>query len=457
MQVTIWGVYICASLWACGIQVGRVLLFPSVTAVVIGWIGREVVANIISGVVIHLTQPFAQGDWVTMADGTIDGWVQDTGTFYTRVMQWDKRPIYVPNFKLMSMNVQNNSRMTHRRIIYDLPLRLRDIPKIPQIVRDMQEMVNSHEDIDPVQHRLVRWRGLGEYSAHVWLSCYTHPTMEGIRLGSYTAVQQSVLERTSQIIYKHGADFASVTDRLHLPDQESPKRLENVLADKLFESFGGSRESQLESREQVLRQREKEVKERERENEAEAEKLVQKAKTVQKAEEKYKQLMVAQRQRAEDLADQGASALQAESATERPEEPLALPAGDGLAPEGSMPPVVDVLGPGAAPTVDAVAVGAQLVAQGEEPSAAAAHEAGAPAAALEAGMQEVAPLPPQHHNEADGTLGAVSSGDGHGVTDNDYPTDSEQLGDNVEVNKADELVEAQVAKQKRIPVKEMGD
>eukprot|EP00413_Alexandrium_margalefii_P023177 CAMPEP_0204557818 /NCGR_PEP_ID=MMETSP0661-20131031/30622_1 /ASSEMBLY_ACC=CAM_ASM_000606 /TAXON_ID=109239 /ORGANISM="Alexandrium margalefi, Strain AMGDE01CS-322" /LENGTH=106 /DNA_ID=CAMNT_0051564963 /DNA_START=86 /DNA_END=403 /DNA_ORIENTATION=+ len=105
--------------------------------------------------------------------------------------------------------------------------------------------------------------------------------MEGIRLGAYTAVQQSVLERCSQIVYKHGADFASLTDRFPFAqEQETPKTLENVITEKLFDTFNSSRESQLESREQVLRQREREVKEYERENEAEAEKLAQKANTI---------------------------------------------------------------------------------------------------------------------------------------------------------------------------------
>ncbi|CAJ1351073.1 unnamed protein product [Effrenium voratum] len=149
MKVVVWLTYLFAVLWHGGVRISQLLLIPGTTAVVIGWVGREVVANMISGVVLHLTQPFAQGDWISLEE--IDGWVQDVGSFYTKVVQWDKRPIYVPNAKLMSMNVQNNSRMTHRRIKYDLKLRLRDIPKIPEIVRDIQEMINEHEDIDNVQ------------------------------------------------------------------------------------------------------------------------------------------------------------------------------------------------------------------------------------------------------------------------------------------------------------------
>ncbi|CAE7027920.1 ynaI [Symbiodinium sp. CCMP2592] len=287
LKVLVWSIYICAVLYHAGVRIGRLLLIPGTTAVVIGWVGREIVANMISGVVLHLTQPFAQGDWVCLDGTSIDGWVQDVGSFYTKVVQWDKRPIYVPNYKLMSMNVQNNSRMTHRRIKYDLNLRLRDIPNIPQIVRDMQEMINEHEDIDNIQHRLVRWRGLGEYSATIWLSCYTKPSIEGIRLASYTAIQQSVLERCSQIVYKHDAAFASITDR---NPQAGGTRA--VPFGQIFsEPFSSARESQLESREEVLRQREKDIKQRERELSQEQEEQAKAAKDIQHAKEKQKQLL----------------------------------------------------------------------------------------------------------------------------------------------------------------------
>jgi len=292
-QVAVWTLSTCSVLWSCGLEVGHILFFPSATAVFFGWIGREVVANLIAGVMLNVTQPFAQGDWVTVQDASIDGWVQSTGTFYTRVVQWDKRPVYIPNVKLMTMNVTNNSRMTHRRILYELPLRLKDIPKIPQIVQDMQEMINEHEDIDVVQHRLVRWRSIGTYSANIFLSCYTHPTADGIRLATFCSVQQSILERCSQIVYKHAAQFASETDRY----QAESEGLDGIGLTKLFDSFNSSttgREEQLEAREQVLRQRERELKERERSAEAEAEKLAQKSSIIKKAESMMQELVETQ-------------------------------------------------------------------------------------------------------------------------------------------------------------------
>eukprot|EP00913_Durusdinium_trenchii_P011094 g10416.t1 len=286
MKAIVWASYLFAVFWHAGVRISQLLLIPGTTAVVIGWVGREIAANMISG------------DWISLNGEDIDGWVQDVGTFYTKVVQWDKRPIYVPNAKLMSLNVQNNSRMTHRRIKYDLRLRLQDIPKIPTITtaaRTLQrgglwgtkEMINEHEDIDNVQHRLVRWRAVGEFSADVWLSCYTKPSIEGIRLKSYTATQQSVLERCSQIVYKHDAAFASSNDRTQYPAGQKPEGIGQLFKD----TFNTARESQLESREEVLRQREKDIKEVERELEQKGEETSRGADIASKRELLAKEMM----------------------------------------------------------------------------------------------------------------------------------------------------------------------
>ena len=43
---------------------------------------RDVLSNMLSCLVIYLTQPFAQGDWITLEQGQ-DGWAEEIGLFYT--------------------------------------------------------------------------------------------------------------------------------------------------------------------------------------------------------------------------------------------------------------------------------------------------------------------------------------------------------------------------------------
>lgn len=74
-----WWIWVLA---ICGIKVGRLLLSTSVGALLLGFVGRDVLSNMLSCLVIYLTQPFAQGDWITLEQGQ-DGWAEEIGLFYT--------------------------------------------------------------------------------------------------------------------------------------------------------------------------------------------------------------------------------------------------------------------------------------------------------------------------------------------------------------------------------------
>lgn len=276
MQVVVWTVYFCAVLGGlCGVDPSRALLFPGITAVVLGWVCRETLENVVGFVILNLTQPFAQGDWISSVGlhDQVDGWVLNVGLYHTRLRQQDKRLLYVPNRRMMTTVIRNNSRMTHRRINQEVHLRIRDIPKISKIIQEIQEMINSHEDVDENQHRLVRWRGNGPFSAIIWLSCFTRSSdssLRGIRLDPYTATQMSIMERISDIVYKNGADFASKTDRWNYeqvstsPKPDPDPRVSSSVFGGFLQDLGfpiqrsgeKDRESQLESREKALRMKE---------------------------------------------------------------------------------------------------------------------------------------------------------------------------------------------------------
>jgi len=160
------------------------------------------------------------------------------------------------------------------------------------------DMVYEHEDVDPVQHRLVRWREIGAYSANIWVSCFTRPTLEGIRLATWTGLQQSILERCTGIIYKNGAQFASKTDRssttVDAQGRGPSLAIGSFLSAGLFQApppKSDEREAQLQSREQALRNREKVHNQRERALESVAAAQAKKNQEIEKAQGTYKQLL----------------------------------------------------------------------------------------------------------------------------------------------------------------------
>jgi small-conductance mechanosensitive channel len=85
-----------------------VLASTAVLGVIIGFAGRQVIANFVAGVVIAVTQPVRIGDLVTVAEDRT-GRVVDIALTYTRIDSGDGRLLVVPNEMLLGDVVVNHS------------------------------------------------------------------------------------------------------------------------------------------------------------------------------------------------------------------------------------------------------------------------------------------------------------------------------------------------------------
>jgi len=85
-----------------------VLASTAVLGIIIGFAGRQVIANLVSGVVLAITQPIRIGDLVTIGD-EVHGRVTDIALTYTTVDAGDGSLIVVPNEKVTTDVVVNHS------------------------------------------------------------------------------------------------------------------------------------------------------------------------------------------------------------------------------------------------------------------------------------------------------------------------------------------------------------
>src|SRR3954468_13083979 len=85
-----------------------VLASTAVLGIIIGFAGRQVIANLVSGVLIAITQPIRIGDLVSIGD-EVHGRVTDIALTYTRVDAGDGSLIVVPNEKVATDVVVNHS------------------------------------------------------------------------------------------------------------------------------------------------------------------------------------------------------------------------------------------------------------------------------------------------------------------------------------------------------------
>jgi small conductance mechanosensitive channel len=85
-----------------------VLASTAVLGIIIGFAGRQVIANLVSGVMLAITQPIRIGDLVSIGD-EVHGRVTDIALTYTSVDAGDGSLIVVPNEKVATDVVINHS------------------------------------------------------------------------------------------------------------------------------------------------------------------------------------------------------------------------------------------------------------------------------------------------------------------------------------------------------------
>jgi small conductance mechanosensitive channel len=84
------------------------LASTAVLGIIIGFAGRQVIANLVSGVMLAITQPIRIGDLVSSGD-EVHGRVTDIALTYTSVDAGDGSRIVVPNEKVATDVVVNHS------------------------------------------------------------------------------------------------------------------------------------------------------------------------------------------------------------------------------------------------------------------------------------------------------------------------------------------------------------
>ncbi len=201
-------------LQSLGFSVSGVLAFGGIGGIAIGFAAKDLLANFFGGLMIYLDRPFSVGDWVRSPDRDIEGTVEDIGWRLTTIRTFSKRPLYIPNSTFASIAVENPSRMSHRRIYETIGVRYQDAGKIEIILKDVESMLQAHDEIDASQTLMVNFNSFAASSLEFFIYTFTKTT----DWATFHRVKQDVLLKIEGIVSSHGAEFAFPTSTVHLPD-----------------------------------------------------------------------------------------------------------------------------------------------------------------------------------------------------------------------------------------------
>ncbi len=142
-------VLICLALVfsAWGFDVGAFVAGLGIGGFAIAFAAKETLANLFGGAVILTEKPFILDDWIKVNE--IEGSVIDISFRSTRIRQFDKGVVTVPNSIVASSNIINYSKRNSRRATYEINLHLdTKYEELENFIKIARKTFENNQDID---------------------------------------------------------------------------------------------------------------------------------------------------------------------------------------------------------------------------------------------------------------------------------------------------------------------
>ncbi len=202
-----------------GRNMHTLIAFGGIGGLALAFASQQVVANFFGGMMVYLTKPFTLGEWVNLPERKIEGHIEEIGWYLTRIRNFEKRPIYVPNSIFTQSIVITPSRMSHERFHHTIGLRYNDIGVIKVIVDSIKLMLLKHPHIDQSTKIEVNFINFGASSLDINVSAYMSVS-SGV---PFSTVRQDILLKIAEIVSQNGAEMATPTHIIELQNSLASK------------------------------------------------------------------------------------------------------------------------------------------------------------------------------------------------------------------------------------------
>ena len=145
---------------------------------VIGFAAQSSMSNIFGSISILLDQTFNKGDWI--ASPQAEGTVEYIGLRSTTLRKFDKTVAIVPNGELAKASITNYSRMTNRRIVWDLHLdHNTSADKLIEVRSNLKKYLEDSVEIETNSNKvttLICYKGFSDRGINLYCYFFTKTT-----------------------------------------------------------------------------------------------------------------------------------------------------------------------------------------------------------------------------------------------------------------------------------------
>ncbi|KAL2642785.1 hypothetical protein R1flu_010372 [Riccia fluitans] len=211
VYTSVWVAAVCLFMELLGFSTQKWITAGGFGTVLLTLAGREIFTNFLSSIIIHLTRPFVENEWIqTKIEGQeVSGTVEHVGWWSPTVIRGDDREaVHIPNHKFTVNIVRNLSQKTHWRIKTHIGISHLDAGKIPNIVADMRKVLSKHPQVE--QQRLHRRAFFDtvdpvNQALLILVSCFVKTS----HFEEYLRVKEIILLDLLRVISHHNARLAT--------------------------------------------------------------------------------------------------------------------------------------------------------------------------------------------------------------------------------------------------------
>ncbi|MFK7847363.1 MAG: mechanosensitive ion channel family protein [Rhodothermales bacterium] len=175
---------------------------------------QDTVSNFFGSIVVFTDRPFQVGDWVEL--GGIEGVIEEVGFRTTRIRQFDKVLVVLPNSMFTSTPIRNFSQRSIRRIKMTVGLTYEtSSAQMQTFLEGSRQLLNDHPMIDQNFH-FAHFVEFGDSSLNVQFYCFTNTAV----WVEWLQGRESLMLQVMDLVESLGLEMAFPTRTVYLRDEQ---------------------------------------------------------------------------------------------------------------------------------------------------------------------------------------------------------------------------------------------